>query len=312
MKIIFFGSSEFSIPALKACMETPRQLLLAVTTPPKKQGRGLLEVPTPIERFCREQKIPFKAPPALKNPELLGEVSALKPDLLVVSSYGKMIPAAWLKIPSRLCLNVHPSLLPKYRGAAPLHWPILNGDPETGLSIAEVTDKLDAGDTFFQEKFKIDDQTTSLDLEKILSGESFAALKTVFAQIENGSLQRTVQDESCSSYAAKLKKEDGLMDWKRPANQLANQIRGLLPWPTAYTVFRSEPLQIRKSRVHELRGSQGKPGEILAFVKSLGVVIQTGEGLLCAERVKPAGKKEMSAMDFINGQRLHLGFCFGT
>ncbi len=305
MKIVFFGSSEFSLPALQACRKTPHQLLQIITTPAKRQGRGLQEIPNPVEVLAANSNLPVQAPADLKSPDLLREIKNLAPDFFVVASYGKMIPSDWLKIPSKAALNVHPSLLPKYRGAAPLHWPILNGEPETGLSIAEVTDKLDAGDIFYQKRITLSPDVTSLDLEKNLSELSPEALQECFEQFAAGRIIRTMQKESDSSYARKLTKEDGQIRWEESAAMISRKVRGLTPWPGTFFTFQNTLVQILQARIIAHAESKSKPGTILSMDrKASGFEIQTGDGTLMLLRVKPAGKREMSALDFINGNRL--------
>ncbi len=309
MNIIFFGSSDFSLAALEACLETPRKVTLAVTTPDQKRGRGLNETPTPVRLFCEKRGIPVLAPSLLRDEKLLEKVRAIKPEFFVVASYGKIITANWLKIPSRFALNVHPSLLPKYRGAAPIHWAILNGDRETGLTIAEVTNQLDAGDIFYQTRIPLDSEIDSEELSTKLAELSREALRTVFRNIEQNKLSRTSQQESLASYARKLKKEDGIIDWQQPAASILNKVRGLLPWPIAITYYKGEPLQILKARAEDAT-SAGRPGQILEIRKEGAVVVRAGEGVLLIEQFKPAGKKVMSAADYARGKRIQPGSLF--
>ncbi len=308
--IIFFGSSEFSIEALTACLESRHRILLVITTPDRPKGRGLKLQPTPVRLFCEQKGIPVEAPDKLKDEILMGKVKALNPDFFVVSSYGKIIPSSWLQIPKRLALNVHPSLLPKYRGAAPLHWPILNGDAETGISIAEVTPQLDAGDIFYQKKVPITDETDSELLSKQLAELSRQALASVFEQIQKNTLSRTPQEESLASYARKLTKEDGQLDWKKTASELSRFVRGLRPWPGAYALFQNEQLHILKAQAEEGNTSPLRPGQIAAVDKNGFLKIQTGKGVFAIERLRPAGKKEMSGADFARGKRLAPGVSF--
>lgn len=307
MKIIFFGSSEFSISSLQACIDSKHEVLLVVTTPDRKKGRGLEEFPTPVKIFAQKQELPVESPEDLKYPAILDKARSLHPDLFVVASYGKFIPGSWLKIPSKVCLNVHPSLLPKYRGAAPLHWPILNGDRETGISIAEVTHQLDAGDIFFQKMIPIEAATTSEHLSTELAQIGGQALREVFRRIEEGKLTRTPQEESRSSYARKLAKEDGKIDWSKPADEISRQVRGLLPWPVAFFLFRNEIVQVRRVRMTEETSGPAKPGEIVEIRKQGPMKVQTGKDLLTLEILQPAGKKEMSAAEFAHGRRLQAG-----
>ncbi|HXV28364.1 MAG TPA: methionyl-tRNA formyltransferase [bacterium] len=306
MIIVFFGSSAFSMAALKTCLESRHSIPLVMTTPDQKKGRGLKLTPTVVRQFCHDRQICAEAAPDLKDAALMERVQSLKPDLFVVSSYGKLIPSAWLKIPSRLCLNVHPSLLPKYRGAAPLHWPIINGDPETGISIAEVTSKLDSGDIFYQEKFALDARMDSEKLEHALAELSQKALHTVLQRIEQNTLTRVPQDESASSYARKLSKEDGKLSLKEPAVKLDRLVRGLKPWPGSFLDLQGNHLLILDAEPG-FENTREKPGTLLALHSDGAVSIATGEGILKLKRVRPAGKKEMSAADFANGHRLKPG-----
>lgn len=310
MKIIFFGSSDFSIPALKVCRESPHELMLVITTPPQKKGRGLKLAQMPVHQFCLDHGLPVETPDTLKNPELLEKVRALGPEVFVASSYGKFIPSSWLKVPSKICFNVHPSLLPKYRGAAPLNWPILNGDTETGLSIAEITGKLDAGDVFYQERFAIPIDMDSQTLSQTLAEKSFPALRKVFSDFMDGKLKRTVQDESQTCYARMIEKKDGMIDWSRPAFEIHNQIRGLIPWPTAYASFEDAPIQLLKSLPVEADHPKMKPGMIAEISKEGWIQVQTGKGCLKILQLKPAGKNLMNAADFARGRRIEPGHRF--
>lgn len=309
--VVFFGSSDFSLSALKACLDYHR-VVHVITTPDRPKGRGLQLLPTPVRAFCIENKIPVTAPPTLKNSDLMESIRRLKPFLFVVSSYGKMIPSPWLGVPSRLNLNVHPSLLPKYRGAAPVNWPILNGDGETGLSIAEVTDKLDAGGIFYQKKIDLPSNMDSGELEEILAELSFEALRTVFDQIDKGVEQRTVQIDTESTYARKLAKDDGIIQWNSDAKTIANQVRGLLPWPLAVASFDKVMMQILKA-TDDSDNPSGVPGEILAVDKKRNALrVKTLKGCLEIYQIKPAGKNVMDAVSFANGWRVQPGMKFET
>lgn len=293
--------------ALNACRESGQQIVLIVTTPPQKKGRGLVETPTPVQTWAEQNNIPFIAPENLKSPELLEKLKSLSPELLIVASYGKIIPASWLAAASKYALNVHPSLLPKYRGAAPINWPILLGDKETGVCIAELIPQLDAGDIFYQTRVPLPANVDSKQMADTLGEISAKALKTVLEKVPSG-LERAAQDHAKRNYARKLSKEDGRIDWNWSAEQIVNQIRGLLPWPVASISFQSEPLQILKASLVSEEG-QGQPGKILK-VEPQKIQVQTGKGVLALETVKPAGKKEMPAGDFARGRRLEPGFVF--
>lgn len=307
MKIVFFGSSHFSLHALEACLTPPFKVVLIVTTPPQKKGRGLIESPTPVQEFAASKAIPFLAPENLKAPELLEQVKDLTPELFVVSSYGKMIPSAWLKVPSRYALNVHPSLLPKYRGAAPINWPIILGDKETGMSIAEVTPALDAGDLFYQTRVPLPADADSKFMTEFLGKLSYDSLLKVL-QMLPGELPRTAQNHAVFNYARKLRKEDARVDWSRSAEDIANQVRGLLPWPAVLITFGQDSLQVLKA-TSKPGGNALSAGQISAVEKN-HIEVQTGRGILILERLRPAGKNEMSAGDYARGKRLKPGDSF--
>ncbi len=311
MKLVFFGSSDFSLPPLEACLASGMETALVVTTPDQKKGRGLEQLPNVVRRFCLERRLACEAFESLKDPQALERVKSLKPDVFVVASYGKIIPAAWLQVPAHR-LNVHPSLLPKYRGAAPLNWPILDGEKETGLSIAEITSKLDSGDLFFQEKITLDARMDAECLSTELSRHAAKALGQLLTALRQGkTLARTPQDEGRASYARKLTKEDGRLDWQEDAVAWDRKIRGLKPWPGAFVFFGKESLAVLAAEPLEKRDT-AKPGTLLAIGKDGSVQVQTGNGILRWLEVKPAGRKAMSAADFARGRRLEPGFDFSA
>ncbi len=309
MAIVFFGSSELSLASLRACIDSGIPVSKVVTTPDAQKGRGLKNLPTPVKVFCQEKRIPVMAPEKLKDPAALDEARAAAPDYFVVASYGKMIPDSWLALPKKLSINVHPSLLPKYRGAAPIQWPILNGDEFTALSLAEVTAKLDAGDIFAQEKFPLPADMNAVELTKKLEAMSYDVLKALLEKLKNGgTVSRTPQNDAQSCYARKLEKEDAWINWNDSAQKIHNQIRGLVQWPVASTRFQDITLQVLKSKIDPtVPSKEGQPGEIMEIAKDGTLRVQTGCGLLKLERVKPAGKNEMAAADFARGKRLEPG-----
>ncbi|MBN1688151.1 MAG: methionyl-tRNA formyltransferase [Candidatus Omnitrophica bacterium] len=311
MKIIFFGSSDFSMKALEACLESGHEVVLIITTPDKKKGRGLVMQPTPVRLFAEERQLPCEMPETLKDEALLEKIKALTPDLFVVSSYGLFIPSTWLTVPAKYALNVHPSILPRYRGAAPINWPILNGDSETGVSVAEVTHRLDAGDIFHQIRIPLDPDWDSEVLNGKLAELSYQVVAFVLRQIGKGTELRIPQSDITSSYARKLTKEDGHIDWSKPAEEIHRQIRGLVPWPRAYTFDQKKQILILKARCGNKTESAGKPGEIKEISKDGFIRVQTGKGHLLIDRLRPEGRKEMSGADYANGKRLTAGYCLG-
>jgi len=313
-RLIFFGSSDFSIPLLDACLESSAEVVLVVTTPDQKKGRGLQSLPNVVRQFCLDRKLPCEAFETLKSSEALAQVKLLRPDIFVVASYGKIIPSAWLEVPRQARLNVHPSLLPRHRGAAPLNWPILEGDTETGLCIAEITAKLDSGDLFFCQKIPLHAQTDSQGLGHELAELGRKALAGLLSRLCCGeTLARQTQEEASASYARKLQKEDGRLYWKESAETFDRKIRGLKPWPGAFIMTDAQPIVLLKASVEALNSAESAvPGTLAAVHKDGSVSIQTGRGTLRLEKVKPAGKGVMSAADFIRGRRLQPGVLLGS
>jgi methionyl-tRNA formyltransferase len=307
MKIIFFGSDPFSIKALEACLHSAGiELTLVITTPAKKKGRGLKLEPSEVFDYCRAKTLPVVEYPTLRDPEVAQKLIALRPDIFVVASYGKLIPGNLLDIP-KYRLNVHPSLLPKYRGAAPIHWPILNGDRETGVSIIDIAEKLDAGDIYYQEKIAIDPRANAATLSSELARFSYGVLKKVLAQLQNGQLHGTPQDESEATLAPQLSKKDGELSFvNMTAEEIDRKVRGLQPWPGAFCFLKEERLAILETDLPGLDTNE-KPGTIVTLEKKSGMTVATKKGALAVLRVKPEGKKEMPAADFANGRRLRPG-----
>lgn len=340
MKIVFFGSDAFSIKALEACRHSGMELSLVVTTPAKKKGRGLKLEPSEVATYCLAKALPTVEYASLKDPQVAKDLLALRPDIFVVASYGKLIPNSLLEIP-KYRLNVHPSLIPKYRGSAPIHWPILNGDKETGVSIIDIAEKLDAGDIYCQEKIPIPADVNAAELTSELARFSYGLLKKVLEQVRSGQLRGTPQNESEATLAPQLSKTDGALSFHAmTAETLDRKIRGLQPWPGAYAFLNGERVAILKSALparhaetaallqkqesgeesqpshneilrHEAPQDDGaaSPGTLLSIEKDDGIRISTKEGILKILRVKPEGKKEMSAAEFARGRRFSPGAC---
>ncbi|HTL48504.1 MAG TPA: methionyl-tRNA formyltransferase [Verrucomicrobiae bacterium] len=309
MSLVFFGSDEFSLAALNACLESPHPVALVVTTPPQKKGRGLVLSPSPVEIFARSKNIPVIAPPDLKDSAVLEQIKQLDPELFVVSSYGKYIPSAYLSVPKIAPLNIHPSLVPRYRGSGPIQWALLNGDTETGVSIIEVAKKLDGGDIFAQVRIPIDPREDHLSLEKKLSDLSRQMLRSMLKNIDKEPLQRCVQKESEAVYARKLTREDGLLRFDESAEVLDRKVRALKPWPGTYVMIEGGRLGILETDV-EPAGEAAAPGTLVKIESDRSLCVATESGRLKLRQVQPEGKKPMSGADYANGRRLKPGHVF--
>lgn len=302
MRVVFFGSDEFSIKALEACLHSDLEVVRVITTPAKKRGRGLHLEPTKVFAYAQSKHLSVSEFPRLRDPETVQSVLELRPDIFVVASYGKLIPPELLTIP-KYRLNVHPSLLPLYRGAAPIHWPILNGDSETGVSIIDIVEKLDAGDIYCQETIPIDSRMTAVRLHAELASLSYGILKKVLQQIKMRQLKGTPQDETKATMARQLRKEDGELSFSEPAAALDRKVRGLQPWPGSFFFLKGERIAVLESNLFEL-AEEKTPGTLLFIEKSGGIVVATGHGAIRLLQVRPEGKKIMSAADFARGRHL--------
>lgn len=281
-----------------------------VTTPDRPKGRGLHPQPNPVRKRCEEAGVLTLTPSSLRSPELEKEIARLQPDIFVVASFGKLIPDSWLRIPRKAAFNIHPSLLPKYRGAAPITWQILAGEKETGVSIAEVTKDLDAGDVFHQIRVPLGTKETTASLTVKLAQLSAKVLGEVLSKLERGELQRHPQNHAESSYARKLTKEDGYLILTSPAFQLERQIRAFHPWPGAFINFQGRPLRIVEASLDSIACAEAEPGTLLE-INSVGYLrIQTGKGSLKVSKVQLPGKRVVSGKDFANGERLKPLFVF--
>lgn len=311
MKIIFFGSDLFSVKALEACLHAPgMEVVLVVTTPAQKKGRGLHLEPTPVFEYCRIKSIPVADYATLRDAKIAMELLVLRPEIFVAASYGKLIPPSLLEIP-KYRLNVHPSLLPQYRGSAPIHWSILNGDTETGVSIIDIAEKLDAGDIYCQEKLPIDPRADAVQLTSELARFSYGILKKVLAQAKEGQLHGTPQDESQATLAPQLSKEDGALSLgTMTAQEIDRKVRGLQPWPCAYCFVKKERITILEAGLGEVMTPE-KPGTLLSIEKDGSIQIAAKAGVLKILRVKPGGKGVMAAADFVRGRRFNIGMLLG-
>ncbi|HNX69413.1 MAG TPA: methionyl-tRNA formyltransferase [Candidatus Omnitrophota bacterium] len=314
MKLVFFGSDEFSIKAFEACLHSGLEIALVITTPAQKKGRGLKLEPSEISNYCRAKKLPVAEFQKLRAPETVKAVLSLQPDVFVAASYGKIIPPELLDIP-KYRLNVHPSLIPKYRGAAPMNWPILNGDEETGVSIIDIAEKLDAGDVYFQEKLPLSPRINAERLAAQLATLSYGVLKKVLEQVKNGTLHGTPQNEAGATFARQLEKKDGEISFGLSAEEIDRKVRGLQPWPGCYFFFRGLRVGLLEADLAKepapAEGAGLPAGTVLAVDKDGGVAVATAKGTLKLLRVKPEGKKEMSAADFARGRRIDAGAVLG-
>jgi methionyl-tRNA formyltransferase len=307
MRIVFMGSGELGCPAIESLLAAGRdELVAAVTQPDRPQGRKLQLAPCPAKKLLTARGIPVLTPEKISDPAVLRDLAALRPDVIVVAAYGQFLPRALLEVPPHGVINIHPSLLPKYRGAAPIQWAIANGETETGVSIIYLIEKMDAGDILAQEKMSIAPDDTAATLAPCLAELSARLLLRTLDGIRKGEVQRTPQNDALATRAPLLRKDDGRMDWSQPAITLHNRIRGFSPWPGCYFLWPHDSTKRVKVLKASAEASSGVPGLVLKS-DAQGLVVATGRNALRLLELLPEGKPPMSAAAFVNGARLHTG-----
>ena len=303
MRVIFFGSASIGFPSLEALLASAQDEVLAVVTQPDRPaGRKQQLTPCSVKLYAQERGIPVLSPEKVKDS--LPELAALNADLFVVVAYGQYISRSVLELPQYGAINLHPSLLPKYRGSSPIQWALANGDTETGVTILYVSEKMDAGDIILQRDLPIDPEATSATLEPVLAKAGAKLLMEAVEQIRAGTVQRHPQDDAAAIEVRKLTKEDGRLDWTQPAAVLRNRIRGFTPWPGCFCEMPDgQRLKVLHAAVEE---NFGAPGEILD-VTGDGLLVAAGRGALRLLDVQPAGKKVMNGASYLRGYPLVPG-----
>ena len=306
MRIVFFGSPASALPSLQKILEEGHQVELIITQPDKPSGRGGKLTPPPVKKFALEGKIDILQPEKIKKDTLAFEkIKSLAPDLIVVVAYGQIIPSSVIYLPKYHSINVHFSLLPKYRGASPVQWAILNGEIKTGLTIFELNEKMDEGDILVQEEVEILPGEKAFELESRLAEKGAKLLIKTISEIDR--IKPVKQDHSQATYAPRLRKEDGRIDWRKDALFIERQVRAMTPWPSAHTFFKEKRIKIKEGTKLDLKSESCSPGKIQALKKE-GIEVCCGEGsIYLIERIQPENRSEMSAYAFSIGARMKSG-----
>ncbi len=307
MKIIFFGSDDFAVCHLKELIKSKHQIQAVVTQPDKPKGRSYKSTPTLVKELALKEKCPVYDPPNLQGKDVVSLLKECDADLFVVVAYGNILPADILNIPSLFCVNVHASLLPRYRGAAPINWAIINGEDKTGVTIFRLNESPDAGEIIAQKEMPILETDTSISLRSKLASLGSNFLIETLSQVEKGGYSVAKQNYAQASYAPKLKKTDGRINWSREARYLHNMIRGLLPWPAARCQFNGRQLKILASKVVQIDNQKYQPGEVTGFSPE-GFVVAAGQQGLLVTYVHLESSKAMDARRFLAGHPLDVGF----
>ncbi len=306
MRILFMGTPEFAVASLKRLVEDGHELCGVLTQPDKPKNRGMKLIPTPVKEYALTKNLPVFQPQKARDGEAMSIVRQLDPELIVVAAYGKILPEELLNYPKYGSINVHSSLLPKYRGAAPINWAILNGEAETGVSIMYMAAALDAGDVIAQARTPIGPDEDAQTLTARLAELGAVTLSETVTALENGSATRTPQDESAFTYAPMLSRELSPIDWTRSAHAINCQIRGLIPWPAASTdAVIGESMKVFRS-VETGEQTAAKPGTVLTADKR-GIAVACGDGkVLSLTEIQAVGGKRMSAADYLRGHPIQL------
>jgi methionyl-tRNA formyltransferase len=300
MRVVFMGTPAFAVPTLAALYQNGHTIVAVMTQPDRPAGRGRHLTPPPVKAKALEMGVPVVQPERVKAPDILERLRQDRPDVIIVVGYGQIIPQTIIDLPQHGCVNVHASLLPKYRGAAPIQWAIANGEIRTGVTTMRIEKRLDAGDILLQRQTEIGSGETAPDLAERLAAMGASLLIETLERLEKGTIQPRKQDEAEATYAPILKREDGWIDWSRSAREIANRVRGFEPWPGSYTNFRGKRLHIRRARV--AGGITRPPGALLFSGRDLLVACGEGTSLL-VEEVQLEGKMRTSAEDFVRGHR---------
>ncbi len=304
MRIVYAGTPDFAVPALQALIDGSHEVVAVYTQPDRPAGRGKKPRPSPVKQTALAAGLPVLQPQTLRDAEAQAALAALRPDLMVVAAYGLILPPEVLATPPHGCINIHASLLPRWRGAAPIQRAILAGDATTGVTLMQMAEGLDTGDMLHRLETPIGARETASALHDRLAQMGAQGLLTVIARIESGQLQAEPQDDSLATYAHKLDKAEAVIDWRQPAAQIDRQIRAFNAWPVAQTDSPLGVLRIWEALPDDEQAASASPGAVLAEDRQRGIRVQTGEGALWLTRLQLPGRKPVAVGDFLNSRSL--------
>ena len=314
LKIIFMGTADFGGPFLEKLADSRENKIAVITQPDRPQGRGRKILPTPIKKIALDKGLEVFQPENINDEESIKKIKEFNPDIILVVAYGQILSSHILNIPKIGCINIHGSLLPKYRGAAPINRAIINGEKETGITFMFMKEKVDAGEIIFQEKIDILPDETCGELYNRLSDLSARFLSKLLEKIKSGKIERISQDNKLVTFARKMNKEDGEIDWSDKGEKVYNLIRGTIPYPGAFTFYKGRKLKITRARfLDDYQGEADtgsgspKPGRVIKTEKD-AILISTGDkGVIKILRLIPAGSRELTAEQFVNGYKIKAG-----
>ncbi len=307
IRVVYMGTPFFAVNALKSIIDDGYNVVGCYTQPDKMQGRSSKLIASPVKECAAAHGIPVFQPEKIRLEENVEELRSLAPDIIIVAAFGQILPLSILEMPKYGCINIHASLLPRYRGAAPIEWSVINGEKETGVTTMFMAEGLDTGDIIEEAVTEIGAKETAEELRSRLAELGAELILSTMKAVISGDFKRTPQDDSKSNYAVRLSKEMGKADWSLPAVKIERLIRGLRPWPVVYSSLSGRGLKIYAADVVE--DMSGEPGEIIEVGKK-NFVVACGEGALRIRMVQPEGKKMMDAASFLNGNKLTVGMRF--
>jgi methionyl-tRNA formyltransferase len=306
LRIVYFGTPTFAVPTLRALVESHHPVVALISQPDRPKGRGHQVVTTPTKELALQQGIPVLQPTKLREQGFLDQISAFRADLGVVAAYGRILPDALLEIPRLGMINVHASLLPKYRGAAPIHRAVISGDTETGVTIMRVVQELDAGPMLATVVRPIAPDATSVDVERNLSEAGARLLVEVVDRMAVGEAVETPQDDACATFAPKIAKSESPIDWRLPGARIHNLVRGLQPWPMASTIIEGTRCLLHRTSIAADPCDSG-PGVVLAAEGDAIVVAAGDQSAVHILQLQPEGRRAMTAREFLSGRKLAPG-----
>jgi methionyl-tRNA formyltransferase len=307
-RIVFFGTPSFAIPTFKSLLQGPDELVAVVTQPDREKGRGRKVIPSPVKQLALQHGMTPLQPGKVKEEAFQEKLRALQPELIVVVAYGQILPKSILRIPQYGAVNIHASLLPQYRGAAPIVWAILKGEKVTGVTTMFMAEGMDTGDILLQREIPIEDDDTAETLQQRLALAGAQLFMETLEKMKAGKIHPIPQDHSRATYAPPLKKEDGRIDWKREAKEIDLQVRAFDPWPGAFTELDGRLLKVYRGEVRKGR-SAGKAGTV-AWVGSDFIEVVTGNDSFLMKEVQLEGKRRMSVREFLAGHSISIGKAF--
>lgn len=310
MRIVFMGTSEFAVPSLEALVNAGHEVVAVVTQPDRPSGRGRAIHESPVKQLAAKLGLPVYQPQKIREQESISQIKSYAPlDVIVVAAFGQIIPQAILDIPKHGSINVHASLLPKYRGAAPIHYAIMKGETKTGVTTMLMDAGLDTGDILLMKEVEISSEETTGELEQKLAKAGAELLIETLEKLERGEITPKQQDDSQATIARSLKREQGEIDWNEPAKEIVNLIRAFSPRPGAFTKLGKTLLKVYKARITDTIAEGNRPGEVVDIKKD-EIIVATGEGVVSLIEVQPENRQRMSGGEYARGSRLKPGDVF--